>query len=127
MLVLAEIADKMPTVGEMWLVPFLLACPLAALALHRGWLRWVALVLAGCLSFLFLDMAYDTAYNDPFCDVVWSELGRGWVLHSFNSSAAPLLFVLLVILFRRFVWTRSLIRDVPLRGNVAVEHRRPAE
>ncbi|MCP5522987.1 MAG: hypothetical protein H7A46_15730 [Verrucomicrobiales bacterium] len=87
MLMLAEIADKMPALPEMWLKMALLGGWLAlltlAVSLFRVWLGGCLLVAIGCFSVI---AALPDHTLDP---MIRAELGGVYLFHYHASSLLP--------------------------------------
>jgi len=86
----AEIADKMSTVGEMWLWMVPITGALVPFALiHRR--AAVVVAIVGCLlSAFFVYGNYHQAHLEgDFSAAVWDEMGAAWVAHSILASLLP--------------------------------------
>jgi hypothetical protein len=102
MVILAEIADKMPsTVG------IVIACLVAAgicvgLAWSHRAIAWAVLSLALVVGGLFAVGGYHESFVEgPFSDAVWSELGWPWVAASIVGPLLPVTAVAALIVVRR--------------------------
>ena len=96
LLILAEISDKMPTVGQMWLMSLSLSSPFA-IGIMRKWLSGVALVVSIAVSGFLAWSAYCQAFVEPgFSDAVQREMGRWWIVNSITSAFLPVAVALVV-------------------------------
>ena len=88
--ILAEIADKEPSLTIVWLLAALLSALCCALCRWRRRAAFIALPLA--LGWAF---ACISELRDPFVGpAIGSELGRSYVTQSYLASVLPLLFSL---------------------------------
>lgn len=90
MLILGEIADKMPTIPELWIQHLIMALILSAIAF---WHRWLA-IAAIPLCAWWIWTTYVMAYRDmSVADLIQIEMGQVWINHLIASSALPLILV----------------------------------
>lgn len=75
MILLAEIADKMPGVFGLWLPMFLVALPLIGLASINRYMAWVILLIAIMVSGFFVYVEYDDVTNGVLAESIWREMG----------------------------------------------------
>lgn len=109
MVLLAEISDKMTSIGQMWLLAVFLSCP-AIIAINRKLLSFIILLALGVLSTSLAYMAYHQAFAEPgFSELVHQEMGVFWIFNSIASSLVPLFFVILVFSFNKFTAKRKII------------------
>ncbi len=89
--VLAEVADKEPTLVMLWTVAAVLS--LASFALCR-WRRWAAVIaIAATVIWIFILLP---EVHDRFVGpAILQELGRGYVIQTYIAAFAPLFFILL--------------------------------
>ena len=105
MLILAEISDKMPTIGQHWLWVALPTVPLVLIALTDRRVALGVLPLAFGLSLLFGWAAYSEAWLEgSFSDLIWAELGGGWVINSLAASGLPTVAVGAVVVMHYRRW-----------------------
>lgn len=94
MFLLAEIADKMPTLAFLWQSHFIFAVVLAGFATSHRWIAFGMLIVS---SLAPISACHEGFFDGYFTQCIWSELGRDWVVSSVASSMMPPLFVLVVI------------------------------
>lgn len=102
--ILAEIADKMFTVSQMWLFGIFLSIPFMVLAFRvRGKAGgMVSVCLAGLFSGFLGYKAVDEAFHEGFfSEAIMEELGSEWIAHSIASSFVPLILTAIVVVLRR--------------------------
>lgn len=101
---LAEIADKMLTVSQMWWFGVFLSVPFLVVAFRvrnkAGGLLSVCLAggLSGFLGYARVDEAF---HEGSFSRAIMEELGSGWVAHSVAASFVPLILTTIVVVLRR--------------------------
>jgi hypothetical protein len=95
---LAEIADKMATIPQMWLYWGLAGIVLVTLGVVH---RRIAIVMfiAGVIVSIFLAwFAYEEAFLAPdLSRSIKEELGSIWIVHSLVSSFCPAIFTGIVL------------------------------
>ena len=97
---LAEVADKMGTAWNWWVLAIFLAAPLvyAAFRIPGKAGRAVVLVLAGGLSFLMTLAAVQEAFFEgEFSLMVQDEMGSKWIAHRIASGCLPVVLVSIVL------------------------------
>ena len=88
-IVLAEISDKMPTIGQLWATEVLFSVPTLIGVVDRRVALFV-LVVAGLFSALVSWSTWYDAFFDPiFSQAVQNEMGREWILNSIISAWLP--------------------------------------
>ncbi len=88
-LMLAEISDKMPTIGEHWAWMFFFSLPVLIGIVDRR-VALVLLVVAWSFSILVSWSAcYDAFFEPVFSDAVQNEMGREWITNSIASAWLP--------------------------------------
>lgn len=95
---LAEIADKMPTITNLWELHFVLATGLVFIAvIHRK-----LAIAAAIFSLIFpLGACHEAFFDGYFTECIWGELGRVWIVNSVSSSLLPLILVTIVVMAHR--------------------------
>src|SRR5258708_3527747 len=112
MVMLAEIADKMPSIGDIVWVPMAAATVCAGVALVDRELALAMLSVTLLVGGLIAYDAFNYAFvSGPMRDGVWIELGWPWVLAAIFSPLMPAGCVAGVILLRR---SRSAGRGFPM-------------
>ncbi len=96
-MILAEIADKMPSVAELWNREVSLAAMLVVLSLSNRVVAVCCLAVATLNFWLCLGQAY---FEPGFSDSIHRELGPLWVNHSLAGSVLPIALVLIALLVR---------------------------
>lgn len=100
--ILAEIADKMPTVAEVWVLFGGLGLVLGGVTFFRRSAAFVTIPVAAVIGAFSAYVTYHEAYlEDPFRDAVWRELGATWVVSCFASAAVPFVAVVSVAVLSR--------------------------
>ena len=102
MMILAEIADKMPSTSAIVVTGIVAATVSVAIAsAHRG-MAWGVFVLALTGGVFVAFVGYHESFVEgPFSDVVWSELGWPWVAASIVAPLAPVIAVTAFMVLRR--------------------------
>lgn len=109
MLILGEIADKMPTVPVLWLEHLMIAIVISALVFWHRWLAIAAIPL--CAWWIWAN--YVMAYRDmSIADLIQIEMGQAWITHLLASSALPLAFVSAIAIYK---YTQHRQKNTPLR------------
>lgn len=106
--ILAEIADKLGTVSQLWLFQGLLSVPfLVGAFLVRGKAgSLIAVCLAGGFSAIIAyGAAADAFEQSSFSEAIRRELGGDWITHSITSAFLPLVLTAVVVVLRRS-WIR---------------------
>jgi hypothetical protein len=121
--VLAEIADKMPTVGDTacW------ACLLAALACGLGIIRWWLILPFLLLVAVSNYFQWSELHEPGFGEDIYSELGYQWIIGQFAAMNLPFLVAGLIVAwgnrrYRRMVRSRNELCtkcEYDLTGNVS--------
>ncbi len=107
-LMVAEIAEKMGTVPQLWMFQVLWSVPFLAGAF---WVRGkagslVVVCLAGGFSAILAYGAASEAFGaSSFSEGVRREMGGKWIAHSIASAFLPLVLSALVVALRR-PWIR---------------------
>jgi hypothetical protein len=126
MIILAEIADKMPSIPWMWLSLGIIGTILAAIGLIHRFLAYSVFLIGLLISIVFVYLSYYDAFVDPtFRDAVHTEMGTIWIVNSLTSVLCPALFTFLVFLFhykRRKKQTNALIQNMSFLKNKKVSH-----
>lgn len=74
--ILAEISDKMPTIGQLWVLSMFFSFPVL-LGIVKKWLSWLLLILASVFSIWLGYISFYEAFIEPaFADSVQSEMGE---------------------------------------------------
>ena len=100
MLTIAEIADKMPTIGGMWGFSGFMIFVLVGIAFMNRWVALVATAIALLVSSFWALCVYHECFRDALQQAIWSELGWTWVMHSFASSIAPFVATLIATIVK---------------------------
>ena len=108
MVPLAEIADKMPNIAEIWLSFGSLSLPFLAIAAIHRWSALAVMPFAAAFSVSLAFDAYHEAHVGPFNDAIRQELGGAWVATSFASALLPTGLVGLVAALK---WSRTSTSD----------------
>ncbi len=99
---MAEIADKMPTIAGMWCVQALIAAAaFGVVIISRG----IVCSLAFGVTLLFAAKLTYGSYHQAwlehdFSDAVWDELGSAWVTSSLATPWLPFGAVLVALVVR---------------------------
>jgi hypothetical protein len=89
--ILAEVADKEPTVMWLWTVAAIISAVSFALCRWRRWAALVAIPAAVIWIWILLP-----EINDPLVGpAILEELGRGYVMQTYFAAFIPLLFLVL--------------------------------
>ncbi len=94
-LFLAEIADKEPSVLQLWIVAIVLS---TAAATFARWRRWAVLV-PFALAAVWLAAVFAELRDPHVGPAILQELGRGYVVQSVVAVALPFLFGLAALFF----------------------------
>lgn len=111
-LVVAEVMDKMPTVGEMWATSTLLAAVAVILCCVHRWFAYVLFPLAYVFALGLVKELSDTSFGGA----VLREAGLEYILHSHASAFLPpaaILTTFTVILCLRDGKRRNTEQDAP--------------
>ena len=104
MLILGEIADKMPTISELWIQNLVLALILSTIVF---WHRWLA-IAATPFCIWWIWPAYGMAYRDmSIADLIQIELSQIWINHLIASSALPLTFISMIAAYKYAQYSRK--------------------
>ncbi len=106
--IVAEIADKMAGVFQLWLVQVFWSLPflLGAFRVKGKAGSLVVICLAGGFSAVLAYGAVVEAFGaGSFSVAVRRELGAGWIAHSVSSAFLPLVLAAIVVALRR-PWIR---------------------
>jgi hypothetical protein len=97
MTMLAEIADKMPTVAGMWITFITIAVVMAGLAMWHRWAKIAMVVLAAAIAVAMSLMTYSQVeLEGTFSEAIRDELSRWWIVSAYVTGCVPLIAVLLV-------------------------------
>jgi hypothetical protein len=108
---LAEISDKMPSGGEIWMWKLFLSAP-ALIGLIWRKLAGIVLVVCVAVSALICYFSYHEAFLEAgFSDAVQSEMGEVWIANSIASSFLPAAVGLVV-----FCWVKLTSKKKVLTG-----------
>ncbi len=92
---LAEISDKMPTIGELWLYALILGLYLGAFALmHRVFAIVMFLIAVSLAGFGVYGTVHESFFEGAFSQAVQHELGWGWIV---SGLVSPILIPVMVI------------------------------
>jgi len=95
--ILAEVADKEPTLAWLWTVAAVLS--VASFALCR-WRRWTAIIAIPAAVFWICLLLPEI--RDRFVDpAILQELGRGYVTQTYLAAFVPMLFIVFGLLRKR--------------------------
>jgi hypothetical protein len=86
---LADVSDKVPTIGAIWIVTALVSMGGLALPLWRRRAAFIALPFIALWAFVITSEVRDP-YVGP---AIITELGRGYVMQAYIAAIAPLVFV----------------------------------
>jgi len=95
--ILAEVADKEPTLACLWTVAAILS--LASFALCR-WRR-LATIVATPAAVIWIWMLLPENHDLFVGPAILQELGRGYVIQTYLAAFAPLLFLVLGLVWKR--------------------------
>jgi hypothetical protein len=99
MVILAEIADKMLTVPQIWIKEVLISVILATPALFYRRIAIYTFAVGVVLMGVFACFRYYEAYLEPVFSVdVQREMGTVWIANSIISSICPALFTGVILL-----------------------------
>jgi hypothetical protein len=94
MVILAEIADKMPSTAGIVVICLVAAGFSLALAWVNRAVAWTVLLLAlGVGGFFAVSGYHESSADGSFSDAVWSELGWSWVAASIVAPLLPAICV----------------------------------
>lgn len=94
---LAEVADKEPTLAWLWTIAAILS--IASFALCR-WRRWAA-VIAIPAAALWLWLLVPEIHDRFVGPAILRELGRGYVIQTYFAAFMPVLFIVFGLLRKR--------------------------
>ncbi len=95
---LGEIVDKMPTIGQMWLVLALMGVVLSLPGMIHRYIAIGMFIIGTIISIYCMYSAYHQAFVAADLSVdIRIELGSVWVFHSLISSVCPALITGLII------------------------------
>lgn len=100
MMLLAEIADKMPTIVGLWWVMILVSAVLVAIAATHRYAALPMSLIGLALSGWLLYSDYMDSWYGPLSDDIWRELGWPWVINLFASSTLPALAALVTCVIK---------------------------
>lgn len=117
MVILAEIADKMPSTAGILIACLIAAGFSAAIAwVHRA-VAWTVLLFTLIVGGFFAVGGYHESFLEgSFSDAVWGELGWPWVASSIAGPLLPAVCVAAVLFFRHW---RPQGQGFPLDGQPA--------
>src|SRR5215471_18136988 len=95
--ILAEVSDKVPTIGGIWLFAAVICMGSLIASAWRRRAALVALPLIALWAFMITSEVRDP-YVGP---AIVSELGRGYVTQAYIAAAVPVVFVVIGLLRRR--------------------------
>ena len=95
--ILAEVSDKVPTVGSIWIVAAVIS---AACLFASAWRRLTALAALPIIALWAVIITSEI--RDPYVGpAIVSELGRGYVTQAYIAAVVPLVSVAIGFLIRR--------------------------
>lgn len=102
MVIVAEIADKMPSTGGMVIACLVVVGVSVGLAWSHRAAAWGVLLLALLVGGYFAVGGYHESFAEgAFSEAIWSELGWPWVAASMAGPLLPAIAVAAVIVVRR--------------------------
>ena len=102
MVILAEIADKMPSTAGIILTCLVAAVIGVGLARSHRAVAWPVLLLALAVGGFFAVGGYHESFVEgPFSDAIWRELGWPWVATSIVGPLLPAIAVAILMVVRR--------------------------
>lgn len=102
MLILGEIADKMPTISEVWWQQGIICDVLCLIIAWHRWLSMAAIPL--CIGWTWIT--HDYLYGRDSTDI-HNEMSMVWINHSFYSSFFSILFAMIVLTIQFAVRSKS--------------------
>jgi UDP-N-acetylmuramyl pentapeptide phosphotransferase/UDP-N-acetylglucosamine-1-phosphate transferase len=95
--ILAEVSDKVPTIGGIWIVTAVIS---AACLFASAWRRRAALAVLPIIA--LWGVIITSEVRDPYVGpAIVSELGRGYVTQAYVAAVVPLVFVAIGFLRQR--------------------------
>ena len=95
--ILAEVADKEPTLAWLWAVAAILSVASFALCHWRRWAAVVAIPAAVIWIWILLREIHDRFVGPA----ILQELGRGYVIQTYFAAFMPSLFLVLGLVCKR--------------------------
>lgn len=111
MVILAEIADKMPSTGGIVIACLIAAGVAVGLAWAHRMIAWTVLLLTLVIGGFFAVGGYHESFLETsFSNAIWRELGWPWVAATIAGPFLPAIAVAAVLILRRW---QSRGRDSP--------------
>ena len=99
-MVLAEIADKMATIPQMWGIMIVFSALISIPCFIHKRVAFIMLAIGAFFSIVLAYASYQDAFTEPyFSEAVQNELGTIWIANSFASSLCPFVFTGFILLW----------------------------
>jgi hypothetical protein len=94
---LAEISDKMPNIGAIWMWGIMFSA-LVLIGFVRKWLSWIIFLVGSFFAIWLAYNAYYEAFIEPgFYDAIQKEMGYWWIASSIISPILPVVVAIFVL------------------------------
>ena len=95
--ILAEVSDKVPTIGSIWIVTAVIS---VACLFASAWRRRAVLAVLPIIALWAVIITSEV--RDPYVEpAIGSELGRGYVTQTYVAAVVPLVFAAIGLMRRR--------------------------